>query len=453
MKRPGQGARISREQFEARRRGQEEEDRQRLAEKQQNATNAELARDHYNNVEQRGRQWRQTDSKIKGLRNLNNWIKSTLIQKFSRPEGPPPEHYFVLDMACGKGGDIGKWEKAPIVPALYVGCDIADISINQARGRYDEALRKNRGRHGRQTMQAEFYVQDTFGQPLSNIETIRKVGFNPNAGPASGVIQPGMMSGGFHCVSMMFALHYSFESEDLVRGMLKNVAGALVKRGRFIAVMPNSDVISAQVMKLLRAESGAEPTKEGSEDGEVEPEDDDSDGWDPEKPSEPADDWDPEKPSEPTPAALPENNTAPKAPLEWGNSLYTVRFPRDQPLTQRQLPADGVFRPPYGWKYHYQLEEAVDVPEFVVPWEGFRALAEEYGLELMYRKGFKEVLKEVWDEGDGTFPVDGEGAQREQEDLRALAERMGVLKGGSLEVGDQDMEAAGFYHAFCFYKT
>ena len=73
--------------------------------------------------------------------------------------------------------------------------------------------------------------------------------------PGNSIIQPGMPSGGFDVVSMMFALHYSFESEHLARTMLKNVSGALKKGGRFIGVMPNSDVISATVKKLLTAET------------------------------------------------------------------------------------------------------------------------------------------------------------------------------------------------------
>ncbi|KAI7362645.1 hypothetical protein KC336_g21670, partial [Hortaea werneckii] len=187
------------------------------------------------------------------------------------------------------------------------------------------------------------------------------------------------------------------------------------------------------------------------------------------------DDWDPEKPSEPTPPTqAPQdpsssNNNAPATdpsasmtpaatdssatapPLEWGNSLYKVSFPRHQPLPNRPLPRDGTFRPPYGWKYFYHLAEAVNAPEYVVPWEGFRALAEEYGLELMYRKGFREVLGEVHDVEPGV-PVD--------RSLTELAERMGVLsrdrsagRDGGLLVSEDEMEAAGFYHAFCFYKT
>ncbi|KAK5163966.1 mRNA cap guanine-N7 methyltransferase [Saxophila tyrrhenica] len=517
QKRPGAGARINREALEAARLEREQE-RREAAERQQKVAASELVGDFYNSVPQRGREWRQTDSKIKGLRSLNNWIKSTLIQKFSRPETGVMNHFTVLDMACGKGGDLGKWEKAPTVPNLYVGCDIADISITQAKERWAESQQRSRGRHRRDAaMEAQFYVQDTFSKPLGEIPLIRQVGFNPNAGPGSGVIQPGMMMGGFDVVSMMFALHYSFETEELARGMLKNVAGALKKGGRFIGVMPNSDVISATVKKLLQAESKgktangkvspgpAQKEKEGSEDGEVEDEEDDwdpekpseaangatadgddEDDWDPEKPSEPAptanetndedEDWDPEKPSEPNPAiadvagpSQPQTNGTTPAqqtpadpnlpPLEWGNSLYTVRFPRAQPLTKRPLPLDGIFRPPYGWKYHYQLEEAVDVPEFVVPWEGFRALAEDYGLELMYRKGFREVLDEIWD-GSASGGLGDEAADGKlQRELGMLAERMGVLsrdrsqgKKGLL-VGEEEMEAAGFYHAFCFYRT
>ncbi|KAK5125005.1 hypothetical protein LTR85_001195 [Meristemomyces frigidus] len=504
LKRPGAGARMTREQKEAAdaaRRQREDEARKNAANRQ--TTAAELVAEHYNAVPERGREWRKTDSQIKGLRSLNNWIKSTLIQKFSRPDVIPEHGLTVLDMACGKGGDLGKWEKAPLVPALYVGCDIAEVSVDQAKQRHAETLRKNSGRHRRQMpMQAEFYVQDTFGRSLAEVPIIRQVGFNPNAGPGGGIIQGGMMSGGFDVVSMMFALHYSFESEALARGMLKNVAGALKKGGRFLGVMPNSDVISATVKKLLQAEgpgqtpAGKSATPEGRK-AEANEEDGEEDDWDPEKPaaiaaeddwnpeapSEPQppttnggtanaaddeDDWDPEKPSaaadqpqpndtsatpaapdqttttasSATPAAGP-STSADQPPLEWGNKIYTVRFPRHQPLTQRPLPRDGIFRPPYGWKYHYALEEAVNAAEYVVPWEGFRALAEDYGLELLYRKGFKEVFED-------------ESGDRE---LGMLAERMGVMSrdrsagNGGLLVSAEEMEAAGFYHAFCFYKT
>ena len=496
LKRPGTGARIDRQAVEAVRAKREQEERAAAAARARSSTTTGVERvaEYYNAVPERGRAWRQTDSRIKGLRSMNNWVKSTLIQKFAPNGGAgteATERLCVLDMACGKGGDLGKWEKAPVVPALYVGCDIAGVSVEQARRRWAETGRGGRGRAPR--MRAEFFVQDAFGDSVGRIPLVQQVGFNPHAGPTGGVIQGGMATGGFDVVSMMFALHYSFESEELARGMLKNVAGALKKGGRFIGVMPASDVISATVKRLLRSEAGHDKTLNGkasareemagSEDGEVEEEwnpenptgsngavadsETNDDEWDPEKPSDPSavnttngdadgDDWDPEKPSEPilttTGSTTPAASTTPdQPPLEWGNSLYSVRFPRTHAPTARPLPADGVFRPPYGWRYHYRLAEAVDVPEYVVPWEAFRALAEEYGLELLYRKGFREVLDEVRDGRDGAVRADRE--------LGMLAERMGVLSRdrsagrGGLLVGDEELEAAGFYHAFCFYRS
>ncbi|KAI5369770.1 putative mRNA (guanine-N(7))-methyltransferase domain, mRNA cap guanine-N7 methyltransferase [Septoria linicola] len=486
LKRPGAGARIAagnREAAERERRQREEEARRGVQGRAINA--AELVAEHYNAVPERGREWRSTESKIKGLRSLNNWIKSTLIQKFSRPEIPVSDMK-VIDLACGKGGDLGKWEKAPQIPVLYVGCDIANVSIEQAQQRHNNPRGGQNGRGRRPRMQAEFFVHDTFAHSLIDIPIVRSIGFNPNVGPG-GIIQGGMASGGFDVVSMMFALHYSFETEELARGMLRNVSGALKKGGRFIGVMPNSDVITTKVKGLLVSEKSSGKTPNGTstpaaqngdhssaapaevDDWDPEkPADASDDDWDPEKPSDPQalangdadeDDWDPEKPSEPAPASTaaqsapeptsqananqhsPVDVTAP--PLTWGNSIYSVKFPRQQPLTNKPLPKDGIFRPPFGWKYHYSLEEAVDAAEYVVPWEAFRALAEDYGLELMYRKGFREVFED----------------ESEDRELGQLAERMGVLSrdrsmpNGGLLVNPEEMDAASFYHAFCFYKT
>lgn len=470
LKRPGGGSRVAQANREAAEKVRLEREAAAKAAVQGRPTaSADIVADHYNAVPERGREWRSNESRIKGLRSLNNWIKSTLIQKFSLPERRV-QNLKVLDMACGKGGDLGKWRKAPQVPALYVGCDIASKSIEQAQDRYNEdKSRGSRFQRGPQ-MHAEFYVHDTFGRSLEDIKILRDVGFDPNAGPGGdGVIQGGMLSGGFDVVSMMFALHYSFETENLARGMLKNVAGALVKGGHFIGVMPNSDVISANVKALLSGEelgkspADAAAANNNADEDDWDPEkpaDASDDDWDPEKPADgPADDddWDPEKPSEapqiPTGTAseavpngdseTPAESSVPLPDLEWGNDIYKIKFPRTQPLTGKPLPKDGIFRPAFGWRYHYSLEEAVDAAEFVVPWEAFRALAEEYGLELQYRKGFRGVLDD----------------ECEDPELGKLAERMRVMSRDRTEgdngllVSKMEREAAFFYHAFCFRKV
>lgn len=58
-------------------------------------------------------------SPIIGLKSFNNWVKSVLIGKFTRPGFPQPNRRdkpqgVVLDLGCGKGGDLQKWNVARI---------------------------------------------------------------------------------------------------------------------------------------------------------------------------------------------------------------------------------------------------------------------------------------------------------------------------------------------------
>ncbi|MCJ1282344.1 mRNA cap guanine-N7 methyltransferase [Xylographa opegraphella] len=418
-KRPGAASRIAAAEKEALRHRQIEREADQISTAQAVAATRgvhDVVRQHYNAVPQRGRDWRQTGSRIKGLRNYNNWVKSTLIQKFSPNEGfvpggrDPGKGILVLDIGCGKGGDLGKWAKAPQRVELYVGIDPAEVSIEQARNRYAEM----RGRAGGNTriFQGEFYAADGYGQWIGDIPLVREVGIDGSVGPGGGgSVRWG--GGGFDVVTMMFCMHYAFESEAKARGMLRNVAGALKKGGRLIGVIPNSDVLRAKVEAFHQAQAAAATTTTTTKEAATREHTDEA----------------PPNPKDSAPAA-----TTPDAPVpEWGNSIYRVRFPG-------ATPADGVFRPPFGWKYSYFMAEAVEeVPEYVVPWEAFRALAEDYNLELQYRRPFADVWAE----------------ERRHSVLGPLSVRMQVQAAaeGPLRLSDEELEAVGFYHAFCFYKV
>jgi mRNA (guanine-N7-)-methyltransferase len=425
LKRPGQRARITdAEREQIRQRQIEREKVLELAAAQQGIQDA--VKQHYNAVPQRGREWRKTDSRIKGLRSFNNWIKSVIIQKFSPNEDYTPraqerggmvfaegpstsQGLLVLDIGCGKGGDLGKWQQAPQPVELYVGLDNADISIEQAKDRYRQMSSRGGGGRGgrggghsrpqRPLFQGEFFVQDAFGDTIEKVAIVRDVGFDGSSGPSR------FGGGGFDVVTMMFCMHYAFESEAKARQMLKNVAGALKKGGRFIGTIPNSDVISDRVQKF---NAGNAHMKRDGEDGE-----------------------NGAKPDEEDEGEVEEGEAEETA--QWGNEIYQVRFPG-------KTPEDGIFRPPFGWKYSFFLHEAVEnVPEYVVPWEMFRAIAEDYNLEMQYHKTFDEIWR----------------TEKDDEELGLLSERMGVRERGrgSLLVSDEEMEAASLYVGFCFYKV
>lgn len=439
LKRPGQRARITEaEREQARQRALERERQaQQEAAAAQRTTINDVVRAHYNSVPERGREWRKTDSRIKGLRSFNNWVKSCIIQKFSPDEDHSPgalergissgNRLLVLDIGCGKGGDLFKWQQAPQPVDLYVGLDPAEVSIEQAKERYrNMASRGPGGRGGRgghhrrpppRVFEARFHVKDCYAESIGDLDIVRQVGFSSSAVSSSR---------GFDVVSMMFCMHYAFESEEKARQMLKNVAGALKKGGRFIGCIPNSDVISARVTafnermekkkkaKAVRA-TASKDTKPSSD-----------------APADAAD-TSPEKDKKDSGELDEEEEGEAEETAQWGNDIYRVRFPGP-------TPADGIFRPPFGWKYSFFLHEAVEeVPEYVVPWEAFRALAEDYNLELQYRKPFTEV----WE------------TEKDDRELGALSERMGVRDRttGQLLVSPEEMEAASFYVAFCFYRV
>ena len=374
-KRPGGASRISHADREAakHRQQQREHELAALAKVEAAARGVQdVVKQHYNAQPERGREWRRTDSKIKGLRSFNNWVKSVLVHKFSPNEdfmprdprsypnrgtdderdGRDERGILVLDIGCGKGGDLQKWHLAPQTVDLYVGLDPAEISITQAKERYDEMVKRNRPGHNyrgpprsrnRKLFHAELSAKDCFGEWIGDVPIVQEVGIDPSVGPDGNSMQQRWGSGGFDVVSMMFCMHYAFENEVKARRMLKNVAGSLRKGGRFFGVIPNSDILSAKVEELHQAQKNGKPEADD-------------------------DDWDPEKPAmdTPPPETAAEDDAAEKV-LEWGNSIYRVKFPG-------KTPSDGVFRPPFGWKYFYFLEEAIaEIPEYVVPWEAFRA--------------------------------------------------------------------------------
>jgi len=362
-KRPGGASRIATADKEAviQRQHQREEEARRAA-----VTRGvqDVVRQHYNAVPQRGRDWRKTDSRIKGLRAFNNWVKSTIIHKFSPSDGGDQRPLRVLDIGCGKGGDLGKWQQAPQPVELYVGIDPAEVSIDQARERFAEMRSRGGGRGGRggfrggrpqRTFDAEFVARDAFGQSIGNIPIIRDVGFDPAGGSRWG-------GGGFDVVSMMFCMHYAFESEAKTRGMLQNVAGSLKKGGRFLGTIPNSDVIRARVEEFhKKQEMKSKEQLNGESKHESEPKCPKNEDSKPASDTKATEDDAPNPPPQIKPEKDSEDDVA-----NWGNSIYRVRFPGP-------TPKDGVFRPPFGWKYNYFMEEAVEVPEYVVPWEAFRA--------------------------------------------------------------------------------
>lgn len=185
---------------------------------------------HYNHLKEKGLQER-FNSPIFYMRNFNNWVKSVLIQEYSdklreKSYGNPLR---VLDICCGKGGDLGKWQKTRVEHVVFA--DIAEVSVQQCRERYEDR-RKRCGR----LFTAEFIAADC------TKETLRDKYRDPSIK--------------FDLVSCQFGLHYSFESISQAQRMLTNISECLRPGGYFFGTIPDANEIVARHRKSTNGAFG-----------------------------------------------------------------------------------------------------------------------------------------------------------------------------------------------------
>ena len=168
---------------------------------------ATLVAKHYSQRQNQNLEQRK-QSPIYNLRCLNNFVKSTLIQTVTKKKDR------VMDLACGKGGDLGKFKKAEI--GYYCGIDIALESV-----RRDAIQRYNKGDY---TFPATFIAGDAFVHDLEDV-----LGEN--------------VKGLFDVVSCQFAIHYSFSTEKRARKAFENISKAMRPGGHFVGTTVDSNVL------------------------------------------------------------------------------------------------------------------------------------------------------------------------------------------------------------------
>lgn len=182
--------------------------------------------EHYNQVEQKPIKER-AKSDIINLRKFNNAMKSLMLYqafKFTNLNYSKREMVRILDLGCGKGGDLPKYLRSDRV-GLVVGIDIADVSIEQCKERY-KSMRPQTGRK----FKGEFFVADLtksdIEQKLHEINCIEK----------------------FHVASAQFNIHYSFESYEQAVRYISNAVNNLLPHGVFMGTYPDGP----KLLKLAR---------------------------------------------------------------------------------------------------------------------------------------------------------------------------------------------------------
>jgi len=231
------------------------------------------------------------------LRLFNNLIKSVLLCEYAVAGGTG------IDLCSGKGGDLFKWKNVGIHHVTFV--DHAKQSVEHSRKRYYRMKKPIFG--------ARFIHANCFDPALTS----------PN-GPLRSRVD---------IVSCQFALHYSWETEQHARSVLRNVSRTLTQGGIFVATIPDENTILRRALESKYFDRSI--------------------GYN-------------------------------KNEYTFGNQWYSVTFETDPFVSQY----------PFGRKYTFSLKDAVEnCPEYLVNVDVLNTLAEDEGLECQSSITFLEYFE------------------------------------------------------------
>lgn len=302
----------------------------------------------------------RADSRIYHMRAFNGWVKATQVQELApkTSKSNPNAPMRVLDLACGKGGDLGKWVIHPRGIGNYVGIDVARGSLKDAA----ERVRKMRQKLKRCTFTCADLGADVPGRLKAGHKHMQKLltwslqneSPHTSSPPEFKWVRGGGISeqDRFDVVSIQFAIHYMMSTRTRARRFFNTVSQLLEVGGNLIATTIDARVVIGHMMNL-----GLDlHFDDGHDSGE--------------------------------------------ALVQTGNGACRIRF---QPEIVKRIfhPEDGDDL--FGLEYTFTLVEgsdhdsgvgdAVNLPEWLTPIPVLESLAEEAGLVLEYAHNFHEFYE------------------------------------------------------------
>ena len=185
--------------------------------------------------------------KVAGLARFHNeYVKSEVLLQRVLKKGNA-----LLDLACGRGGDIHKWikNKAGWVMGVDKNLDCLTAPRSGAYARYLEQLVSKK-----EQIPPMVFIQASSTQNIRDMTAgatdmdkniIRALYDFPEKAETPAGVEPmrGLAAKGFDVVSCMFALHYFFKDRASVDGFLQNVSDNLKVGGFFVGCCFDGDSV------------------------------------------------------------------------------------------------------------------------------------------------------------------------------------------------------------------
>jgi mRNA (guanine-N7-)-methyltransferase len=203
----------------------------------------------------------RADSRIYHMRTFNGWVKATQIQeldpKTGKTGGKVGAPLRVLDLACGKGGDLKKWVLHPRGVSNYVGIDVARGSLVDAAIR----AREMRQQLKRCTFACADLGADVPGRLKSSKHkrmqklltwSLHQEPEHTHGNPEFKMVHGGgvLLEDKFDVVSIQFAIHYMMQTKKRARRFFQTVSELLEIGGNLIATTIDSRVVLQHLMNL-----------------------------------------------------------------------------------------------------------------------------------------------------------------------------------------------------------
>eukprot|EP00602_Paraphysomonas_sp_CaronLab_P013171 CAMPEP_0185042478 /NCGR_PEP_ID=MMETSP1103-20130426/42379_1 /TAXON_ID=36769 /ORGANISM="Paraphysomonas bandaiensis, Strain Caron Lab Isolate" /LENGTH=781 /DNA_ID=CAMNT_0027582563 /DNA_START=146 /DNA_END=2492 /DNA_ORIENTATION=- len=171
------------------------------------------------------------------LFNLNNWVKTALIDFACDLFVGKENGVSVLDLGCGKGGDIMKWTKCKCGGLnLYVGIDIAKVSL-QDFVQY------------RMTPKVQSLIATDMGDVDRSLSKSASDVYVSATGTWEKRVPLPPSHPKFDIASCQFALHYMFQTKQRALHFMREVSTQLHPGSCFIATTIDSRVIVDWALK------------------------------------------------------------------------------------------------------------------------------------------------------------------------------------------------------------
>ncbi len=176
-----------------------------------------------------------TTNLAKKMRGYHNWIKSIIIYTYCSPlfenKNSDKRRSSVLDLGCGRGGDLLKWYHARVGDYVGTDPDYHGIysSVDGAVSRYNQ-MKKKFPDFGKIT-----WIQADSSAPLTVKAQETKIQNMTDENKE--LIEKTFTNKQFDIISSQFTIHYLFDSKESINSLIENIKNHLKLGGYIILTL------------------------------------------------------------------------------------------------------------------------------------------------------------------------------------------------------------------------